>query len=93
MISRTRFIRLNIIQSFLSGLMAHIYCYLDSWASSDDVWIKMLNKELKYVHDKGFVQQHPALQPKMRSILLDWLIEVCLFSSTFVKVFFVVLVI
>ncbi|CAM4703422.1 unnamed protein product [Leuciscus chuanchicus] len=47
-----------------------------SWASSDDVWIKMLNKELKYVHDKGFIQQHPALQPKMRSILLDWLIEV-----------------
>ncbi|CDQ83603.1 unnamed protein product [Oncorhynchus mykiss] len=30
-----------------------------SWASSDDVWIKMLNKELKYVHDKGFLQQHP----------------------------------
>nr|XP_055066892.1 G1/S-specific cyclin-E2 isoform X1 [Misgurnus anguillicaudatus] len=47
-----------------------------SWASSDDVWIKMLNKELKYVHDKGFIQQHPGLQPKMRSILLDWLMEV-----------------
>ncbi|XP_051575833.1 G1/S-specific cyclin-E2-like isoform X2 [Myxocyprinus asiaticus] len=47
-----------------------------SWASSDDVWIKMLNKELKYVHDKGFIQQHPAMQPKMRSILLDWLMEV-----------------
>jgi len=46
----------------------------------------MLNKELKYVHDKGFIQQHPALQPKMRSILLDWLIEVCLFSSTIVIV-------
>nr|XP_046156179.1 G1/S-specific cyclin-E2-like isoform X1 [Oncorhynchus gorbuscha] len=47
-----------------------------SWASSDDVWIKMLNKELKYVHDKGFLQQHPKLKPKMRSILLDWLLEV-----------------
>ncbi|XP_052003479.1 G1/S-specific cyclin-E2-like isoform X2 [Xyrauchen texanus] len=47
-----------------------------SWASSDDVWIKMLNKELKYIHDKGFIQQHPAMQPKMRSILLDWLMEV-----------------
>ncbi|KAL0984858.1 hypothetical protein UPYG_G00149590 [Umbra pygmaea] len=47
-----------------------------SWASSDDVWIKMLNKELKYVHDKGFLQRHPKLQPKMRSILLDWLLEV-----------------
>ncbi|XP_066539137.1 G1/S-specific cyclin-E2 isoform X2 [Hoplias malabaricus] len=47
-----------------------------SWASSDDVWIKMLNKELTYIHDKGFMQQHPNLQPKMRAILLDWLLEV-----------------
>ncbi|XP_028837135.1 G1/S-specific cyclin-E2 [Denticeps clupeoides] len=47
-----------------------------SWASSDDVWIKMLNKELKYVHDKSFMERHPNLQPKMRSILLDWLLEV-----------------
>ncbi|TRY86794.1 hypothetical protein DNTS_022600 [Danionella cerebrum] len=47
-----------------------------SWANSDDVWIKMLNKELKYVHDKSFIQQHPTLLPKMRGILLDWLMEV-----------------
>ncbi|XP_028984684.1 G1/S-specific cyclin-E2 [Betta splendens] len=47
-----------------------------SWASSDDVWIKMLNKELKYVHDKSYLQQHSKLQPKMRAILLDWLLEV-----------------
>ncbi|MBN3314357.1 CCNE2 protein, partial [Atractosteus spatula] len=36
----------------------------------------MLNKELKYVHDKSFLHQHPRLQPKMRAILLDWLLEV-----------------
>ncbi|XP_039886468.1 G1/S-specific cyclin-E2 [Simochromis diagramma] len=47
-----------------------------SWASSDDVWIKMLNKELKYVHDKSYLERHPKLQPKMRAILLDWLLEV-----------------
>ncbi|MFT7816293.1 G1/S-specific cyclin-E2-like [Arapaima gigas] len=47
-----------------------------SWASSDDVWIKMLNKELKYVHDNSFMERHPSLQPNMRSILLDWLMEV-----------------
>ncbi|KAM3613818.1 uncharacterized protein V6R79_005465 [Siganus canaliculatus] len=47
-----------------------------SWASPDDVWIKMLNKELKYVHDKSYLQRHPKLQPKMRAILLDWLLEV-----------------
>ncbi|MGH0141280.1 UNVERIFIED_CONTAM: hypothetical protein FKN15_078004 [Acipenser sinensis] len=48
-----------------------------SWGNSDDVWIKMLNKELKYVHDKNFLCQHSKLQPKMRAILLDWLLEVC----------------
>ncbi|KAF7651089.1 hypothetical protein LDENG_00116180, partial [Lucifuga dentata] len=57
-----------------------------SWASSDDVWIKMLNKELKYVHDKSYLQRHPKLQPKMRAILLDWLFEVsevyCLHRQT-----------
>ncbi|KAM3838295.1 G1/S-specific cyclin-E2-like, partial [Diretmus argenteus] len=56
-----------------------------SWASSDDVWIKMLNRELKYVHDKSYLQQHPKV-PKMRAILLDWLFEVsevyCLHRQT-----------
>ncbi|XP_024122826.1 G1/S-specific cyclin-E2 [Oryzias melastigma] len=47
-----------------------------SWANSEDVWIKMINKELSYVHDKSYLQRHPKLQPKMRSILLDWLLEV-----------------
>uniref|UniRef100_A0A665U083 Cyclin E2 n=1 Tax=Echeneis naucrates TaxID=173247 RepID=A0A665U083_ECHNA len=47
-----------------------------SWASADDVWVKMLNKELKYVHDKSYLQRHPKLQSKMRAILLDWLLEV-----------------
>nr|XP_057909389.1 G1/S-specific cyclin-E2 isoform X3 [Doryrhamphus excisus] len=57
-----------------------------SWASSDDVWIKMLNKELTYVHDKSYMQRHPKLQPSMRAILLDWLLEVsevyCLHRQT-----------
>lgn len=47
-----------------------------SWANSEDVWIKMINKELTYIHDKSYLQRHPKLQPKMRSILLDWLLEV-----------------
>lgn len=47
-----------------------------SWASSDEVWISMLNKELKYFHDSSYLQRHPRLQPKMRAILLDWLLEV-----------------
>ncbi|KAM6967600.1 G1/S-specific cyclin-E2 [Aplochiton taeniatus] len=57
-----------------------------SWASSDDVWIKMLNKELKYVHDKCYLSRHPKMQPKMRAILLDWIFEVsevyCLHRQT-----------
>lgn len=49
---------------------------LGSWASPDDLWVKMFNKELKYVHDKSYLQRQPRLQPKMRAILLDWLLEV-----------------
>lgn len=47
-----------------------------SWASPDDLWVKMFNKELKYVHDRSYLQRQPRLQPKMRAILLDWLLEV-----------------
>lgn len=36
----------------------------------------MFNKELKYVHDRSYLQRQPRLQPKMRAILLDWLLEV-----------------
>ncbi|XP_062997268.1 G1/S-specific cyclin-E1 [Elgaria multicarinata webbii] len=47
------------------------------WASRDEVWKSMLNKEQTYVRDKLYMQRHPLLQPKMRVILLDWLMEVC----------------
>ncbi|MEE6517426.1 hypothetical protein FKM82_027596 [Ascaphus truei] len=47
------------------------------WANKDDVWRNMLNKERVYARDKNFLQKHPQLQPKMRAILLDWLMEVC----------------
>ncbi|XP_073340381.1 G1/S-specific cyclin-E2-like [Pagrus major] len=46
------------------------------WGSSDDVWLKMVIREQNYRHSKSFIQKHPSIQPKMRSILLDWLIEV-----------------
>lgn len=36
----------------------------------------MLKKELKYLHHSGYLQHHPRLQPQMRAILLDWLLEV-----------------
>ncbi|XP_038580733.1 G1/S-specific cyclin-E2-like [Micropterus salmoides] len=46
------------------------------WGSSEDVWVKMVGREQNYTHSKRFMQKHPTIQPRMRSILLDWLIEV-----------------
>ncbi|KAM5236060.1 G1/S-specific cyclin-E1 isoform 3-T3 [Ctenodactylus gundi] len=46
-----------------------------NWANREDVWKIMLNKEEIYLRDKYFLQRHPHLQPKMRAILLDWLME------------------
>ncbi|XP_070078458.1 G1/S-specific cyclin-E2 isoform X8 [Equus przewalskii] len=46
-----------------------------SWGCSTDVWLNMLKKETRYVHDKHFEVLHSDLEPQMRSILLDWLLE------------------
>ncbi|EHB10003.1 G1/S-specific cyclin-E1 [Heterocephalus glaber] len=48
-----------------------------NWANREEVWKIMLNKEETYLRDEHFLQRHPLLQPKMRAILLDWLMEVC----------------
>lgn len=47
-----------------------------SWANREEVWKIMLNKEKTYFRDKHLLQRHPLLQPRMRAILLDWLMEV-----------------
>uniref|UniRef100_A0A670K6W1 Cyclin E2 n=1 Tax=Podarcis muralis TaxID=64176 RepID=A0A670K6W1_PODMU len=47
------------------------------WGNSKDVWFNILKKENKYSHCKHFTSLHSNLQPHMRSILLDWLLEVC----------------
>ena len=46
------------------------------WADSQEVWEVMLRKEERYVKSKTMLDRHPQLQPRMRGILLDWLIEV-----------------
>ncbi|KAM6153624.1 G1/S-specific cyclin-E1 isoform 3-T3 [Erethizon dorsatum] len=46
-----------------------------NWANREEVWKIMLNKEKTYLRDEHFLQRHPLLQPKMRAILLDWLME------------------
>uniref|UniRef100_A0A0B7A0P4 Uncharacterized protein n=1 Tax=Arion vulgaris TaxID=1028688 RepID=A0A0B7A0P4_9EUPU len=48
-----------------------------NWANSDEVWQNMIKKELTFQRDPGLFHNHPELQPRMRSILLDWLSEVC----------------
>ncbi|XP_064168964.1 G1/S-specific cyclin-E1 [Anguilla rostrata] len=47
------------------------------WANKEDVWNNLLKKDKAYSRDMHFMERHPQLQPKMRVILLDWLIEVC----------------
>ncbi|KAG2469571.1 CCNE1 protein, partial [Polypterus senegalus] len=47
------------------------------WADKDDVWNNLMKKEKTYLRDRHFLERHPLLQPKMRAILLDWLMEVC----------------
>ena len=46
------------------------------WADSREVWELMLKKEELYTRNVDVLERHPALQPRMRAILLDWLIEV-----------------
>ncbi len=46
------------------------------WADSREVWQLMLKKEELYIRDSQMLDRHKSLQPRMRSILLDWLIEV-----------------
>ncbi|XP_048779735.1 G1/S-specific cyclin-E-like [Ostrea edulis] len=48
-----------------------------SWADSQEVWTLMLQKELLYNRNRRMFDFHPTLQARMRSILLDWIIEVC----------------
>ena len=46
------------------------------WADPEDVWHRMKKREKDYQKEAYYLKRHPALQIRMRSILLDWLIEV-----------------
>lgn len=49
------------------------------WADGSQVWGHMCHGDQKTLiqRDPQMFQRHPTLQPRMRAILLDWLIEVC----------------
>ncbi|NXC14817.1 CCNE1 protein, partial [Corythaeola cristata] len=66
----SHFIHLSVVPTRASPLPVL------GWANREDVWKNMINKEEMYVRDKLYMQRHPLLQPKMRTILLDWLMEV-----------------
>ncbi|KAL7639257.1 UNVERIFIED_CONTAM: hypothetical protein RMT77_009746 [Armadillidium vulgare] len=48
-----------------------------TWADKDQVWNLMCRKDKVYQVDPNYLSKHPALQWRMRAILLDWLTEVC----------------
>ncbi|XP_029038801.2 G1/S-specific cyclin-E1-like [Osmia bicornis bicornis] len=49
------------------------------WADGNQVWSFMCLGDQKTIIQRNpqMFQRHPTLQPRMRAILLDWLIEVC----------------
>ncbi|XP_006610108.1 G1/S-specific cyclin-E1 [Apis laboriosa] len=49
------------------------------WADGSQVWSLMCLGDQKTITQRNpqMFQRHPTLQPRMRAILLDWLIEVC----------------
>lgn len=50
----------------------------DRWGSPREACTKMMVEEQSSKRSESFLQKHPRLQSNMRSVLLDWLIEVCL---------------
>lgn len=48
-----------------------------NWADCREVWELMLQKDESYTRNPIMMTRHPNLQARMRSILIDWLSEVC----------------
>lgn len=61
-------------QVILSCVLSCVFAF--SWASKDVVWNNMLAKDKTYTRNVNMMAKHPHLQPKMRAVLLDWLMEV-----------------
>lgn len=47
-----------------------------NWADPDEVWSSLCRKDRLYKRNHDYILAHPSLQPRMRAILLDWLVEV-----------------
>lgn len=44
-----------------------------------DFWMNLKKKEKTYKFNSLYLFEHPKIKPKMRAILIDWLIDVCLY--------------
>lgn len=47
-----------------------------TWTNANDLWKKMRLKDAKFKHDYLYLKKHTGIEPQMRAILLDWLIEI-----------------
>ncbi|XP_042903588.1 G1/S-specific cyclin-E1 [Parasteatoda tepidariorum] len=47
------------------------------WAEQKEMWHSMVLKDSIYTRNNKVLKRHPDLEPRMRSILIDWLSEVC----------------
>lgn len=69
------------VSCFVTPLSELRLCPLPAlaWAESKDVWKLMCRKDeiASLERNPDMLAYHPGLQPRMRAILLDWLIEVC----------------
>lgn len=43
----------------------------------DEFWFMQVAREVTYAPSPSYLLRHPQIKPKMRSLLLDWLVEVC----------------
>ncbi|KFM61334.1 G1/S-specific cyclin-E1, partial [Stegodyphus mimosarum] len=48
-----------------------------SWAEQTDLWQSLVIKDTIYRKDPKILLNHPEIEPNMRTIVLDWLTEVC----------------
>ena len=48
-----------------------------NWADHNELWKNMMRKDVLYSRNPTLLCRHPTLQPKMRSVLLSWMTEVC----------------
>ncbi|CAG0881932.1 unnamed protein product [Darwinula stevensoni] len=53
----------------------HSYTFMSS--STYELWADMRCREEKYTRDHHLMERHPNLDPQMRVVLLDWMMEVC----------------